>query len=151
MSGANILKISKFFCQMKFSILAAERNFCILHGHVFVIHIYLDYFPLVYNQILSWAIGFLSCETNEPPHGKTNNLHMRICAYAKTKAQISFAVTAKLISIFVFDTHIVQSLYFLNMKFHASSCSPVCLGPGRKPQRWFSHEAAHIFTWIISL
>ena len=30
--------------------------------------------------------------TIEPPHGKTNNLHN----YAKTKAQISFAVTAKL-------------------------------------------------------
>ena len=44
---------------------------------------------------------------------------------------------------------LVQSLYFLNTKFHASSCllllcSPVCVGPGRKQQRWFSHEAAHI-------
>ena len=33
-------------------------------------------------------------------------------AYAKTKTQISFAVTAKLISAFVFATRIVQSLYF---------------------------------------
>ena len=41
-------------------------------------------------------------------------------AYAKTKTQISFAVTAKLISAFVFATQIVQSLYFLNMKFQAS-------------------------------
>ena len=32
----------------------------------------------------------------EPPHEKTHNLHMQ-----KTKAQISFAVTAKLISSFV--------------------------------------------------
>ena len=34
-----------------------------------------------------------------------------------TKAQISFAVTAKLISAFVFATRVVQSLYFLNPKF----------------------------------
>ena len=47
---------------------------------------------------------------------KTNNLHMR-----KTKTQISFAVTAKLISAFVFATWIVQYLYFLNTKFQASS------------------------------
>ena len=36
---------------------------------------------------------------NEPCHEKTN-----IFAYAKTKTQISFAVTAKLISAFVFAT-----------------------------------------------
>ena len=57
---------------------------------------------------------------------------------AKTKTQISFAVTAKLISAFVFDTRILQSLYYLNPKFQASShllYSPVCVGPGRKPQR----------------
>ena len=58
----------------------------------------------------------------------------------KTKTQISFAVTAKLISAFVFATQIVQSLYFLNPKFQASSRllwlhSPVCVGPGRKPRR----------------
>ena len=57
----------------------------------------------------------------------------RIFAYAKTKTQISFAVTAKLISAFVFATRIVQSLYFLNPKFQASShllwlYSPVCVG-----------------------
>ena len=59
---------------------------------------------------------------------------------SKTKTQISFAVTARLISTFVFATRIVQSLYFLNPKFQASSTllelySPVCVGPGRKPQR----------------
>ena len=42
-------------------------------------------------------------------------------AYAKTKTQISFVVTAKLISTFVFATWIVQYLYFLNTKFPASS------------------------------
>ena len=63
-----------------------------------------------------------------------------VFAYAKTKTQISFAVTAKLISVFVFATRIVQSLYFLNPKFQASShllwlYSSVCMGPGRKPRR----------------
>ena len=61
-------------------------------------------------------------------------------AYVKTKTQISFAVTVKLISAFVFAIRIVQSFYFLNPKSHASShllwlYSPACVGPGRKPQR----------------
>ena len=42
-------------------------------------------------------------------------------SHAKTKTQISFAVTAKLISAFVFATRIVQSLNFLYTKFQASS------------------------------
>ena len=69
-------------------------------------------------------------------------------AYVKTKAQISFAVTAKLISAFVFATRIVQFFFYLNPKFQASSSflclyRPVCVGPVRKPHCWFSHEAAH--------
>ena len=61
-------------------------------------------------------------------------------AYAKSKSQISFAVTAKLISVFVFATRIVQSLFYLNPKFQASShllwlYSPVFVGPGRKSRR----------------
>ena len=64
---------------------------------------------------------------------------MRFFASAKTKAQISFAVTAKLISAFVFATWIVQCLYFLNLKFPISShllClySSVCVRPGQKPR-----------------
>ena len=44
------------------------------------------------------------------------------------------------ISAFVFATQIVQSLFFLNPKFQASSQllwlhSLVCFGPGRKPRR----------------
>ena len=70
----------------------------------------------------------------EPRHEKTNILHMQ------KKTQISFSVTAKLISAFVFATLIVQSLYFLNTEFQVSShlvwlCSLVCVGPGRKPRR----------------
>ena len=40
--------------------------------------------------------------------------------------QISFGVTAKLISAFVFATGIVQFLFYLNKKFQASSCA--CTG-----------------------
>ena len=61
-----------------------------------------------------------------------------LIAYVKTKTQISFTVTAKLISAFIFTTWIVQSLFYLNPKFQASSIllwvySLVCVGPGRKP------------------
>ena len=74
---------------------------------------------------------------------------MRIFAYAKTKTQISFTVTAKLISAFLFTTWIVKSLYFLSPKFQASShllwlYSPVCVSPGRKPEDRFSHNEAQI-------
>ena len=57
--------------------------------------------------------------------------------------------TPKLISAFVFATRIVQSLYFLNLKFQASShlqwlYSLVCVRPGQIPNCWFSHVAAHL-------
>ena len=43
----------------------------------------------------------------------------------------------------------MQSLFFLNAKFQVSShvlwlCSSVCVGPGLKPDRWFSHDNAQI-------
>ena len=80
----------------------------------------------------------------------TRILRKRLFAYAKTKTQISFAVTAKLlISAFVFATQTVRSLYLLNLKFRVSShllwlYSLVCVGPGRKPQDRFSHNEAQI-------
>ena len=76
-------------------------------------------------------------------------------AYAKTKTQISFAVTAKLISAFVFATRIVQSLNYLNPKFQASSYllwlySPVCVGPDRKPRRpVFSQQGSNYILLLI--
>ena len=74
-------------------------------------------------------------DTFEPHYEKIGFLHIR-----KTKTQISCAVAAKLISTFAFATWIVQSLFFLNPKFQASShllwlYSPVCVRPGRKPRR----------------
>ena len=67
--------------------------------------------------------------------------------------QISFAVTVKLISAFVFATRIVQFLYFLNPKFPVSShllClySWVCVEPVRRP-RWISHETAQMYLCIL--
>ena len=63
---------------------------------------------------------------DQPPHGKTNNLHKRL----------------------FFTTQKVQS-FVLNLKFQASSFllglySLVCVGPVRKSHCWFSHEAAHL-------
>ena len=67
--------------------------------------------------------AFCICENNDADQLRSNR-----------------AVTAKLISAFVFATPIVQSLYFLNLKFQDSShlmllYSPVCVGPGQKPRR----------------
>ena len=69
-------------------------------------------------------------EIYEPHNEKTG--------FLQTKTQISFAVTFGVA--FVFATQIVQSLFFLNPKFQASShflwlYSPVCVGPGRKPRK----------------
>ena len=90
--------------------------------------------------------------SNETRHEKN-----RLFANAKTKTQISFAVTAKLISAFVFATWIVQFLFYLNPKFQASShllwlYSPVCVRPGRKPRRpVFSQRGSYVprhnFQW----
>ena len=81
-----------------------------------------------------WFSIYKSLILYEPSHGKTNNLQRQ----KQRPAQISFAVTAKLISAFVFSTWIAQFLYFLNPKFPASNhllrlYSPVCVGPGRNP------------------
>ena len=98
--------------------------------------------------------------TNERTDGQKFGLLYRTClysrcdknqqfAYAKTKRQISFAVTAKLISAFVFATRLVRFLFFLNPKFPVSShllClySLVCVGPGRNLNCWFSQAQAHV-------
>ena len=93
---------------------------------------------------MSLSAKHISVNVSETSFDKNTSIYEpcyeknRLFAYAKTKTQISFAVTAKLISAFVFATWIVQLLYFLNTKFQASShClwlySPVYVGPGQKP------------------
>ena len=88
-------------------------------------------------------------KTCEPRHEKTNNLHMR----KQRRRSAAFAVSAKLISAFVFATWIWQSLYFPNTKFPASShlrlmYSLVCVRPGQNPHCWFSRVAAHVHAFI---
>ena len=60
----------------------------------------------------------------------------------------SAAITAQLISAFVFATKIVQSLFFLNPKFQVSSHLLVCtacfvLDLVGNPEDRFSHDAAY--------
>ena len=69
--------------------------------------------------------------------------------HEKTKMQISFTVTVKLISAFVFTTQIVQCLLDLYLKFQVSSLllrmyRPVCVRQGQKPQDWFSLVVAKL-------
>ena len=80
-------------------------------------------------------------------------------AYAKTKTQISFAVTAKLISAFFFATRIIRSLFFLNPKFQASSIFCGCTARFvsdlvGNPEDRFSHNEAHLMPiniWACSV
>ena len=68
-------------------------------------------------------------------------------AYAKTKTQISFVVTAKLISAFVFATRIVQSLFYLNFKPLAILCGCTARFVSDlvgNPEDRFSHNEAHL-------
>ena len=71
---------------------------------------------------------------------KEKDKDIKYFAYAKTKAQIDFTVTAKLISNFIFVTRIVQLLFFLNLKFPACNhllClySSITVGPVPKTKR----------------
>ena len=81
----------------------------------------------------------------------------RLFAYAKTKTQISFVVTVKLISAFVFAIGIVLSLYFLNLKFQdPRNFKPLAIFCNctvwfvsdlvGNPEDWFSHNEAQIIT-----
>ena len=130
MSHCFIIVLSQIFIQ------------CVLY-HSWCFLIKLEGSSMIFHWMLEVSI-FSRDLANEPPHGKTNNLHMR-----KQRRR-----TAKLISAFVFATRIVQFLFFLNPKFQASSSflclyRLVCVGPVWKPHCWFSHEAAQM--WIKSL
>ena len=76
-------------------------------------------------------------------------------AYAKTKPQISCAVTAQLISAFVFVTWIVQFVLYLYQIFQDSSFflslyRLVCDKPGRKPQRLVFSRRGSFLTDTLS-
>ena len=98
----------------------------------------------------------------EPQYEKTDFWHMR-----KTKTQICFAVTAKLICAFVFTTRIVQSLYlrswseplfsllrkYNHSTFYTRNFKPLaifCSCTARyvsdlvgNPKDWFSYNEVH--------
>ena len=104
-------------------------------------------------QCESWGFRYAECPVNE-----ADVILNAVVARKDSVSQCAYqgAVTAQLISAFVFAIRIVQSLYYLNPKFQACShilwlYSQVCVGPGRKPDCWFSHDAAHILMCIFSV
>ena len=116
-------------------------NLYIFHGRVFIMILVVTWKNLPFGWMKIWATSWEDQQS----------------AYAKTKTQIR---TAKLISAFVFSTWIVQSLFFFNPKFQASSLllwlyRPVCVRPSLKPRRpVFSHRGSFIivksclfYTW----
>ena len=71
-------------------------------------------------QLLHKQVVQLYLEQNDYLSGNIHEPRHVICN-AKTKTQISFAVTANRISTFVFATRILQSLFYLNPKSQDSS------------------------------
>ena len=60
----------------------------------------------------------------------------------------------QLICVFFFAVRMVQSLFYLNLKFQASShllwlYSPVCVGPGRKPRSPVFSERGSFYLCIL--
>ena len=79
---------------------------------------------------------------------KTNNLHSENKGADQLCRLRSAVQTAQLISAFVLATGIVQSLFFLNLKFQTSSLllrlhRLVLSDLVGIPNCWFSHAAAH--------
>ena len=78
------------------------------------------------------------------------SLVMRKPAFCICENKDADQLRGNLVSAFVFAIRIVQSLYYLNLKFQASShllwsYSPVCVGPGRKPRRpVFSQRGSYV-------
>ena len=75
--------------------------------------------------------------------GKTRHEKILHFAYAKTKAQTSFTVSAKLIGAFfvlLLSKSKISSLYPSSLLVPGS----VCVGLVRKLHCWFSNNAAHI-------
>ena len=70
--------------------------------------------------LLSWyPPTYLYIHTDQCIYNTINELRNLDFGYAKPMQQISCVVTAHMNSDVVFDTHIVQSFFFLNQKFQA--------------------------------
>ena len=75
---------------------------------------------------------------------RINKRKPAFCICEKIKTQISCALTAKLISSFVFTTETVQSFNFLNPKFQACGCTARIVSDlARNREDRFSHDDAH--------
>ena len=102
----------------------------VLNNSIFLIFIF---FTFIYHEHCLFSL-----RKNKTKINRMSLVMRKVAfAYAKTKSQISCAVTGQLISAFAFATGIVESLFFLDPKFQASShrlwlYSPDCVGPGRK-------------------
>ena len=96
--------------------------------------------PLHRMSLVMRKPAFCICENKDTDQLRSN------CA----ADQRSCAVTAQLISAFVFTIRMVQSPFYINPKFQASShllwlCIPICVGPGRKPWRQvFSQRGSYV-------
>ena len=103
-------------------------------------HLYTEVLPLVLPVLLTESVIYHTCKNLLSTKSIDNHISRVVIKPAFNICENKDAVTAKLISAFVFATQIVQSLNVLNPKFQASSYllwlySPVCIGPGRKPRR----------------
>ena len=78
---------------------------------------------------------------HEPPHEKTNILHMRKQRRRSDQLRSNCEADQRLC---FRNTLIVQFLYCLNLHLLCLNSS-VCVGPVRKPHCWFSHDAAYLY------
>ena len=104
-----------------------------------MIKLVLNVFPVHSAQFVFWFQAVSGDLLVEPRLEK-----IRIFAYAKTKARISSAVTAQLISAFIFATWIVRFLLYLYSKLQDSS---VLLWAGLC-QTW--SETPDGFSWVAA-
>ena len=98
---------------------------------------------------LEWVFTICVDRTKDDPQTEISNSKPEIIlelyepchenlffAYAKTNTQISCAVTAQLISAFVFAQGSYNpSTYKIQNFTPLTIYSPICVGPGRKPRR----------------
>ena len=93
----------------------------------------------------------------EQRHEKTSFLYMLKQRYKISfviSARLIFAVSAKLISAFIFATRIVQSLYFLKLKPLIILCGSTTWFVSDlvgNPECWFSHNKALLILSMTSL
>ena len=137
----NLLKLNqtrlKWTCAPSSGIFGCKANLYTQYLFSYEIYICMN-IQFHLRQGLTVSISLISQKQIESNYEMSRDVRKWIFAYAKTKTQISFEVTAKLISAFVFASWIVHvPLLSKSPKFQASNHllwlhSPVCVGPTRK-------------------